>query len=148
MRKAVPLLINAGDTQQEFVFNNWHVESTAQFDRIVIAILDLAIAFETIGWTLRLEQDGAACRVAAEQRALRPAQYLQAGEVIIIEAATILRIIALIGDDRNLGGIEHHAWGCIESRALATDGHVLAIALLARAADNERRHLSEQVLRV
>ncbi len=130
VREAIALLIHASDAQQQRVFHDRHVERAAHFNRVIIAVLDLAVALEPISRTLRFEKDGAAGRITTKQRALWPTQNLQAGEIIIVEAAAILRIVALVGNKRNFGRIQHHARRGVEGRTLAADRDIFGAALL------------------
>ena len=60
----------AGNAEQNLVLDDWNVDGAFDFLVVVVAELRLQIAFEAVGRLFGCEEDGAARRVAAEERAL------------------------------------------------------------------------------
>ncbi len=68
---AAPVLIGAGDADHQLIASQRNVDRTFQTAQVIIADAAFDIAFELVRRPACLEQDGAARRVATEQRTLR-----------------------------------------------------------------------------
>ena len=77
-----PIALHSVDVEADFdVIRQGNVDHGLAAQHAVIACRSLDIAFETIGRPLRDKQNGATCRVAAEQRALWPLENLGAVQI-------------------------------------------------------------------
>ena len=144
-REAVALLALAGDAQHQFIGNDRDVEHPFIDLVAVIAVLHRGVAVIVAGRPVRLEQHGTTGRVAAEQRALRPFQHLDIGQVEIAP-----RPAAIIGRERHLaeigGDVVFQAF--IGGTAVGQAADRVAFLVAAGLVGGQRRHQAGQVLAV
>src|SRR3546814_3265022 len=74
-----------------------NVDNAFELPIVQIAISCLDIAFELGRWRGGREKNGAACRIAAEQRSLRPLPHLHRGQIELRHEAAEVRIGQQIG---------------------------------------------------